>query len=252
MLSENSILLRLPPGIDPKQMVFLDGIRHAAKIAGLAYFRLESVLTWLVLNPKESAHQSKQAYTAVFMDAWAQVDSVDRFRMLWKMLPGFPFSSQEGKSKQEHFEKITQPIRDLRNITDHLAQRADYVAASGNPVLGLLTWVTYPDGAANHGYTCLLAPGTRMRSNWTLVNPAEGGYFSVPSRTGAIHLAARDHRANLSAVIPEISSRIQELERLIEGSLKQLGLEGKQAGGDHFAAIAFNAGSQAERESKPQ
>jgi len=232
-------------------MVFLDGIRHAAEIAGLAYFRLESGLNWLVLNSKESAHPSNQAYIAAFMDAWALVDSVDRFRMLWKMLPGFPFS-EEGESKQKHFEKITQPIRNLRNVTDHLAQRADYVAASGNPVLGLLTWVTYPDGATDYGYTCLLAPGTRTSSKWTLVNPAQGGYFSVPLRTGAIHLAAGEHRANLSAVIPEITSRIQQLERLIESSLKELSLEGKQAGGDHFMALAFNAETKAEGGLKPE
>lgn len=251
MLTENSILSRLPPGLDPKQLVFLDGIRHAAEIIGLAYFRLESDLTSLVLNSKECAHPPNHTYIAAFMDAWALVDAVDRFRLLWKMLPGFPFS-QEGESKQKEFEKITQPFRDLRNVTDHLAQRADYVGVSGNPVLGLLTWITYPDGAASHGYTCLLAPGTTKRSNWRLVNPAEGGYFSSPLHAGAIHLAAGDHRANLSSVIPEITLRIQVLEGIIETSLKELGIEGKQAGGDLFAALAFNVGSSAERESKPE
>jgi hypothetical protein len=168
MISENSILRRLPPGIEPKQMVFLDGIRHSAEIAGIAYSRLEAILTWLVSNSKDRAHPNSQAYIAAFMDAWALVDSVDRFRMLWKMLPGFPFS-ESGESSQTHFEEITQPIRNLRNVTDHLAQRADYVASAGNPVLGLLTWVTYPEGAPNHGYTCVLAPGTTRAGQWIMV-----------------------------------------------------------------------------------
>jgi hypothetical protein len=44
--------------------------------------------------------------------------------------------------------------------------------------------------------------------------------------------------------MPEISLRIRELEKLIEDSLRQIGLEGKQAGGDYFIAVAFNPGSQ--------
>ena len=242
MLSENSILRRLPLGIDQKQMVFLDGIRHAAEIVGLAYSRLEAVLTHLVSTRDELVHVYGEAYVAAFMDAWALVDSVDRFRMLWKMLPGFPFSP-EGDVRQKDFETITQPIRNLRNVTDHLAQRAEYVAASGNPVLGLLTWVTYPDGDIARGFTCLLAPGTRGRTGWKLVNPATGGYFSTPLRTGSIHLAAGEFQADLSAVIPEITSRVHDLELLIEHSLREMGQEGKQAGGDHFIALAFNAES---------
>ena len=78
------------------------------------------------------------------MDAWALVDSVDRFRMLWIMLLEFPFS-ESGESSQKNFETITQPIRNLRNVTDHLAQRAEYVAAAGNPVLGLLTGLSFRD-----------------------------------------------------------------------------------------------------------
>lgn len=243
MLSENSILRRLPSGIDPKQMVFLDGIRHAAEIAGLAYSRLEAVLTLLVSTHDESVPVNGQAYVAAFMDAWSLVDSVDRFRMLWKMLPGFPFSP-EGELRQKAFEDFTRPIRNLRNVTDHLAQRAEYIAASGNPVLGLLTWVTHPDGDLDRGFTCVLAPGTRGRARWELVNPANGGYFSAPLRTGSIHLAAGDHQADLSAVIPEIASRVHDLELIIERCLREVGQEGMQAGGDHFMALAFNAESR--------
>lgn len=221
-------------------MVFLDGICHAAEIAGLAYSRLELVLTWLVLNTNDANHPNRQAYVAAFMDAWAFVDAIDRFRVLWKKLPGFPFS-EEGKAKQEQFENLTQPVRDLRNVADHLAQRADLVASSGNPALGLLTWVTYLNDSSDQGFTCLLAPGTRTYAKWMAVNPAEGGHFSVPRRTGAIHLAAGKFRANLSAVVPEIKLRVHELERLIETSVKAAGLEGQQAGGGHFIALAFKA-----------
>lgn len=240
MLSENSVLGRLPPGLDRKQLVFLDGIRHTAEIASLAYFRLESTLTWLVSNTHNSPPQS-QAYTAAFLDAWALVDAIDRFRVLWKLLPGMAFTPADPTVNS--FEEIAQPVRNLRNVADHLAQRAEYVAASGSPVLGLLSWVTYPNETSDDGYTCVLAPGTRVAGNWTLVNPAGGGHFSVPRRTGMIHLAAGEHRANLSAVLPEMRSRVEETERGLTEQIRIHGLEGKQAGGDHFIALAFKAGS---------
>ena len=107
MLSENSILLRLPPGINSKQLVFLDGIRHAVEITDLAYSRLESTLTWLVMNTHDSAPE-KQTYTSAFLDAWAVVDAIDRFRLLWKELPRAPVAEKDPNSKS--FDEIAQPV----------------------------------------------------------------------------------------------------------------------------------------------
>ncbi|MGH8554039.1 MAG: hypothetical protein ACREUD_00410 [Gammaproteobacteria bacterium] len=241
MLSENSILRRLPPGVNPKQLVFVDGIRHAAEIAALAYSRLESTLTWIVSNTHDSPPQS-QAYTTAFLDAWAVVDAVDRFRLLWKMFPGITFAEPQDPSARS-FDEIAQPVRNLRNVADHLAQHAEYVAASGNPVLGLLSWITFPSEESDDGFSCVLAPGTRSAIKLALVNPAGGGYFSVPRRTGMIHLAAGEHRANLSEVLPEMRSRVEELEHGLAEQIRLLGLEGKQAGGDHFLALTFKAGA---------
>lgn len=241
MLSENSILRRLPPGINSKQLVFLDGIRHAAEITELAFTRLESTLTWIVSNTHNSPPQS-QAYTAAFLDAWAVVDAIDRFRLLWKMFPGISFSEPQ-EPEARSFDEIAQSVRNLRNVADHLAQRAEYVAASGNPVLGLLSWITFPSEESDDGFSCVLAPGTRAATKWTLVNPADGEHFSVPRRTGMIHLAAGEHRANLSAILPEMRFRVEQLEHGLAEQIRLLGIEGKQAGGDFFLALAFKAGS---------
>lgn len=235
MLSDNSILRRLPPGLNRTQSVFLDGIRHSAEIAWLAYVRLENTLTWVVDNTDASPPDGS-AYTAAFMDAWSVVDSIDRFRMLWRMLPGVVHTSPPN-SELNSFEAISQPIRRLRNVTDHLAQRAEYVAASGHPVLGLLTWITCPSDRDDHVLCCLLAPGTRANGNWTLVNPADGAFVSASNRTGSIHLAAGEHRANLSASIVEMQSRVRQLEAELQEQMRVHGLEGRQAGGDHFLAL---------------
>jgi hypothetical protein len=234
MLSENSILRRLPPGMNHKDLVFLDGIRYAGEIAGLAYLRLDSILTGLA-----SSHTARtsQTYTAAFLDAWALVDAIDRSRLLWKLLPGRPATPPDPTVKS--FDELAQPVRALRNVADHLAQRADYIAASGNPVLGLLSWVTHTDDTRAAGHMCMLAAGTLKRTHWIGANAADGGHFH--KRTGMIHLAAGEHRANLSTLMPEMGRRIAHLETSLTEQIRAHGLEGKQAGGDHFIALAFTA-----------
>ena len=241
MLSDRSILRRLPTGLDQKQLVFLDGIRHAAEITWLAYVRLETTLTWLVDNPSDNSPNS-DAYTSAFMDAWSAVDAIDRFRSLWKLLPGLQFS--ENGVGEPSFENLSRPIRGIRNVSDHLAQRAEYVAASGNPVMGLLTWVTYPPDSRNEIYCCVLAPGTRKKTGWKLVNPIGLDFIStVAQRTGMIHLAAGEHQAHLSAMIPAMQVRIRELESGLEDWIGTVGLEGNQAGADFFIALKGTIGA---------
>lgn len=238
MLSQNSILRRLPPGLDKKQLVFLEGIRHSAEIAWLAYVRLERALTHFVDSPNGGSPEPER-YTEAFMDAWAVVDSIDRFRQLWSMFPGMQFV--EPRSGKPSFAELSHDIRQLRNVTDHLAQRAEYIAASGNPVFGLLTWVTLGSSPENQAFTCLLAPGSLKKSHWTAVNPAGRELTCYATgRTGLIHLAAGEHRANLTAVIPEMTERIKELECGLEDAFASHGLTGKQAGADLFIALQLS------------
>lgn len=54
MLSENSVLRRIPVIIDPKTAMFIDGIRHAIEIINFVYKRLGITLTELASNPADS------------------------------------------------------------------------------------------------------------------------------------------------------------------------------------------------------
>lgn len=246
MLSKHSILKRLPDGINQKQLVFLDGIRHAAEITWLAHTRLEETLTWLVDNQSEEG-PNPDAYTAAFMDAWAMVDAIDRFRSLWKMIPGFQAIANNSNSPS--FYQLSESVRNVRNVSDHLAQRAEYIAASGNPVMGLLTWVTYPCDARDEIYTCVLAPGTRKKIGWTLVNPAGMEFISTAAqRTGMIHLAAGEHQAHLSALLPEMQLRVRQLEIAVESAIREGGIEGKQAGADYLFFLKGTLGDPSARE----
>ena len=85
MLSVDSPLLNLPIALNRRQAVFLDGLSHAAQVADLAYRRLCAGLTELVHKHEES--RLPDSFATVFLDAWAFIDTSDRFGRLWKMQP---------------------------------------------------------------------------------------------------------------------------------------------------------------------
>lgn len=235
MISEDSPLLRLPLGLVPDQKVMFDGIRHAAEISWLAFRRLDSALTWLVDAPVDDPGR-KDVITAAYLDAWSLVDAIDRFRSLWKILPRDNSAPPPGVVT---FGEISQAVRDVRNVTDHLATRISYVVAKGNPTMGALTWVTFDSGSKTHFKTCMLTAGTAREGTWHAVNPAGLKVIFGPSqRTAHIHIAAGEYRANLSEVIPEMQKRLKSLEKDLEESYRRQNVEGQQAGGDFFIALA--------------
>lgn len=230
MIGLDSILRRLPPQLDRKQALFFDGIRHAVEIIQLAHSRLQQTLTDIALN-YTSTPLKPELFTIAFLDAWALVDAIDRFRALWVLLP----NAQRGPAPEgvKTFSELSQPVRELRNVADHLAQRADYVIARQGTALGELSWYTALNPQGTAGLSCVLVPGTFSPGERQLVNPAEKT-FTYP--TGLIHLAAGEHRACLSDLFPEIERRIRFLEQSIQETITAHGLGGQQAGADIFIA----------------
>ena len=234
MVSATSILRRLPPQLNRKQALFFDGLRHAVEIAQFAYERLEGTLTDLAISDQTSKPEPA-TFTSAFVDAWAFVDAVDRFRCLWKLMPGIQILPPPRNAPM--FRRLNEPIRELRNVADHLAQRADYVIASGGAALGVLTWCTFTDNERNAGVSCALLPGTLVATTGKLVNPADEP--AQMTKTGRIHLEAGEHRACLSNILPELELRISEIEAQLEIQLSAAGLDGQQAGSDCFIAMTF-------------
>lgn len=236
MISDSSILYRLPPQLDRKQALFLDGIRHAAEIADIAHSRLQAALTKIAL---QDGAMSSRIYAAAFLDAWSLVDTVDRFRLLWKLMPSADFSAPQ--DKQHAFEVAADHLRKLRNVADHLAQRADYVVARNGTALGSLSWFTITDVEAYQGLLCVLVPGTAQVGSHAASAPA-GKAVTFPS--GHIQLSAGEHRANLSEAFACMAERVRALERGLAKALKVHGLEGQAAGADLVirSSITFRLG----------
>lgn len=224
MISRDSILRRLPARLDPRQALFLDGIRHAGEIAGLAYPRLKATLTEIAVNEHDS---TEHLYTSAFLDAWSLVDVIDRFRALWALLP--VTSRQAPPPGIQTFSELAQPIRDLRNVADHLAQRADYVVARKGTALGVLSWFTATDITKLEGVVCTIVPGTLRSRSTPALNPA-GRSIEVP--TGLVHLSAGEHTANLSEILPYMGARIKDLEAGVEQSLSEQEASTQQTGAD--------------------
>ena len=226
-MSENSILRRLPVNLDAKQAFFIDGIRHSVEIIELAYHRLNNTLTQIALKPP-TADELLNTSPYVFLDAWAMVDAIDRFRMLYQQMPGMELVTSPGV---EPLKEVMEPFRKVRNISDHLPQTADHVLSRGGAALGILTWCTGFEIEPVRLWFCTLRPGS-IRSEPKLRK--EPMLTTLDWPTDRICITAGGYEANLSSIRPHIELRVQHFENQIESWLRKNGHENVQAASDVF------------------
>ena len=234
MIAEDSILRRLPPGIDPRQILFLDGIRHAGQMAALAHARLIRILTE-ISDSHNMIENSINSYYLAFLDAWSIVDILDRFRSLLRL---FPVSENHQHSNNyEQFMNRTEPIRSLRNVADHLAQRVDYIISQKGTALGELSWINMSSPSDRGCHVFTIIPGTLTSAiARELPNPA-GRIIRTP--IDHIQLAAGAHLANLSEDFQDMENIVKAIEKGVAESIRSLGLESQHAGADICIKIEF-------------
>lgn len=106
--------------------------------------------------------------------------------------------------------ELLSPFRELRNVGQHLINKAELVSSKGGAALGELSWLTgiqvTPPMRVFH---CVLRPGT-LRSEPTL--PTEPILSTLDWPTDCICLMAAGHVGNLSQVRFEIAGRIRHFE----------------------------------------
>lgn len=216
LLGRDSVLRQIPVNVEPKQALFLDGIRHAVEIMDVAYGRLRNALTQLALHPPAS-NELPDLSAHAFLDAWSFVDAVDRFRMMYTQMPGMKLGA--GRAGIPPLREVIQEFRNLRNVADHLAQRADFVLSRNGAALGELTWLTgaqlQPEIVAWH---CTLRPGTLQSVPPTQTNPIVS---ALDWPTDSIRLSAGGYEGNLSAVRTHIAVRIRHLEAQLQPLFQQ-------------------------------
>lgn len=216
LLGRDSVLRRIPVNVAPKQALFLDGMRHAVEILDVTYGRLREALTHLALNPPAQS-DIPDIFAHVFIDAWGFVDAVDRFRMLYTQMPGI--KAGNAKDGIPPLREVTQVFRDLRNVADHLAQRADFVISRNGAAWGELSWLTgaqlQPEVIAWH---CTLRPGT-LQTNPSMQTDSIISTLDWP--TDSIRLSVGEYEGNLSEIRKHIAVRIRYLEVELEAVFQQ-------------------------------
>lgn len=235
MLSFDSPLRRLPPQLDVRQLVFCDGVRHAAEIADLAFERLLTTLTHIAIDvaPGPPSGGQSRHFTSAFLDAWAIVDALDRMRVLFGLFPGADV--QDGQMRRPGFQDQMQSIRDLRNVADHVAQRVDEVIARRAAALGTLAWFT----ATSHdtGVSCAIYPGTLRSTTVKVVNACGRHFRTAPS--GLVQLSAGGYEAELDYAIWAASRVVRRLEGTVQETIETNGLHGQTAGADLLLKVSM-------------
>lgn len=230
MLKPDSPFNNIPSNTHPRQAFFLDGLRHAFEIAELSFSRLAAGLPALL--DAQSNSTLPKSFAPYYLDAWAFVDAVDRLRVLWKLQPGAegipePFNHAS-------LENDLQAIRNIRNVSDHLAQKADHIISLKASALGELSWLTVYSLDPPVMKSAFIRPGfLRASINFQLNIPNEKLY--IHHSVANILLKAANHTADLSFAY----ARLVSLAHFAESSLESMFAKSaaiKPYGTDMFAS----------------
>ncbi|WP_062063829.1 hypothetical protein [Cellvibrio sp. OA-2007] len=216
MLSTNSSFRRVPNTLNPKQTVFIDGIRHAADIIEISYSRMRELLTEIALSPPQS-DKLQTVIPYVFLDAWAMVDAIHKLRNLYIK---FPHAIKEPLTEGvRSFSDSLEQVIDIRNIADHPHQRFDSVISKGGAAFGVMTWMTVFNSTPLEAYFCTLQPGT-LKSEPKFKRPEILAELELP--TDRICLSLGGKTANLSESYTYIESIVRDMEIQLEYEFQTL------------------------------
>lgn len=216
MLSADSPFLNIPAQLDRKQAVFLDGIRHAVQISGLSYVRLCKSLTSIarIRNCDDFSH--------VFLDAWAFIDAVDRFRFLWQEQPSYSILAKHCQEKSSLSE--LQDIRNVRNVSAHIAQKIDQIVSLNSSVLGAISWVTLLSENPLNISTHFIRPGIMfdsMKGQFAMPN----GEINFIQGSGSVSVTAGKYVADLSNAYATMCFLVGLAEKALCASFQEFPLQ---------------------------
>lgn len=216
MLSVNSPLLNIPVALDRKQAVFLDGMRHAAQIVDMSYRRLCQALTHIALG------ETSSRFAHVFLDVWALIDAADRFRSLWELQPNA--ATIPHQYSPSALRSRLQDIRNVRNVSAHIAQKIDQIVSLNSSVLGAISWVSLLSHTPLRVKTYFIRPG--------IMHGSVLGQFAMPSGeinfthdSGCISVYAGRHEANLSEAYEAVRSTVEYAEEKLKVAFQGAALE---------------------------
>jgi len=242
LLDDKSPFRRLPAGLPREQILFLDGIRYSVEITALAYGRLwANTAAMSKAMADQVGVQDLNSYTAALSDAWTIIDSTHRLReLIWDM----PRLAKKQRSVElRKFRGSTASIEPLRHKVQHLKGEIRALAGTGQPVWGILSWVSLFEDQPDIVRICRLAAGT--------LSP----YFGPPTKLEAIWLTPPVDRLELTAhgisvSLTDTYKAVEQVARALEEALqeafKTLPREAQPAGGGILACLELKLGAEAE------
>lgn len=213
MFRPESPFLNLPSNLDPKQALFLDGIRIAAQMTEIAHNRLINNLFALasIKQVRIDNANLNSIEVSSFLDAWAIIDAINRIRDLQHQMPGL-------KKRQgfKNFMKRTALVADLRNVVQHLNNEIPNLAEAGLPVWGALSWFALTDSIQKKGCSCILLAGRLCSGEFPMVNPAGKTFYSIVDH---ITLNCKNIEVSISDSVRLVEEMIHSMEESLGQSL---------------------------------
>jgi hypothetical protein len=223
IIESESPLRRLPSQLNPRQILFLDGIRYSIEMADLAFMRLKQTLFQLssVYDKKDLNHL---AFVSAIQDGWSIIDYVHRLRRLLKQCPGI----KQKSPGMILFFKATEAVESLRNIVQHLETEIYNFINNNFAIWGEIIWIYVPNPSINLVHSCSIIAGTLFRNmNFQMINLA--GKSLLPP-IDLITLIAAGNNICLSDVMEKIETLTKKIEDTMREQFKEL----PQAGADLF------------------
>lgn len=238
VFSDESAFLNIPQALDVRQALYIDGLRHAAQIADLAYRRLCLGLTQHVVSYCENGKLGESSH--LYLDAWAFIDATDRFMSLWRMQPGTD-SMPRQYAPQTVQEKLD-GIRQLRNVSAHIAQKIDQIVSLKSSVLGSLSWVTAISRTPLVVKTCFIRPGV-MPATVTDQLAMPSGRVNLVNDSGWVTMNAGKHKVVLSEAYAVLSEIVNYADQALAAAFSDPKFE-KRRPADMFGMAELDTGKQ--------
>jgi hypothetical protein len=121
--------------VEPRTVLFLDGVRYSIETLDLAYSRLREALAFFESAERPAGQVGRRILEAV-TNAWVIIDSVHRLRELIQQLPQL----RQKEPSVQLLERSTREAEDLRHFVQHFRNGIDGFVSRRMPLWGTLTW----------------------------------------------------------------------------------------------------------------
>ncbi len=135
LISVDSPLRLIPPTLDTRTVLFLDGIRYSIEILDLHFRRLVKTLAE-IQSMKSAAPELGPKTVEAILDAWGMIDSANRLRELAQQMPGL----KQKDPKLQSFLRQTAAVKSLRDFVQHFRSGMDGFVSKKMPLWGVLSW----------------------------------------------------------------------------------------------------------------